>query len=191
MTDLPGGWEGEAVLAGRPDRVVVRARRPDGGPVVVKATTPGAGWVARAALRREARLLEGVRGPGVVSLHDVIDRRGRTALVLGFVPAGSLADRTAPDADGFVAHLTATVDRLHRLGVAHGALCPEHVLLDADAHPVLCGWGSAHRTTRPDPDATALAHLVRSIRSGDLDVLADDFGAIAPKSAASTRTRCL
>jgi eukaryotic-like serine/threonine-protein kinase len=167
MTDLPGGWRAEAVMAGRPDRVVMRARRPGGSPVVVKATPPGAGWITRAALRREARVLESVRSDGVIALHGAIDRRGRTALVLDFVPAGSLADRPAvPDPDGLVTELTATVERLHRLGVAHGALRPEHVLVDADGHPVLCGFGSAHRTPDPDVDAHALTQLIRTIRSG-------------------------
>jgi len=166
MTDLPGRWVAEAALGGRPDRVVVRARRPGEAPVVVKATAPDAGWAARAALRREARLLAGVQGDGVVRLLEVVDRRGRTALVLDVVPAGSLADHSAPDPEPVVAQVTATVDRLHRLGLAHGALRLEHVLLDADGRPVLCGFGTAHRSTNPEPDATALADLVRTLRSG-------------------------
>lgn len=165
MADLPGGWTPEAVLGGQPDRIVVRARRPGEAPVLIKATTPGAGWSSRAALRREARLLESAQGDGVVRLEGILDRRGRTALVLGFVPAGSLADRAAPDPDLVVAHLTATVDRFGRLGLAHAALRPDHVLIDADGHPVLCGFGAAHRTSNPEPDATALATLVRTIRS--------------------------
>ncbi len=166
MDDLPGGWTPEVVLGGQPDRVVVRARRPGEAPVVIKATPPAAGWSSRAALRREARLLQSAQGDGVVRLLDILDRHGCTAIVLGFVPAGSLADRPAPDPDLVVAHLTATVDRLRRIGLAHAALHPEHVLLDADGHPILCGFGAARRTTSPDPDGPALAALIRTIRSG-------------------------
>jgi serine/threonine protein kinase len=166
MTDLPGGRVAEAALGSRPDRVVVRARRPGEAPVVVKATPPAAGWTARAALRREARLLTRAQGDGVVRLLEVVDRRGRTLLVLDFVPAGSMAVRTAPDPESAVAHLAATVDRLARLGLAHGALRAEHVLLDADGRPVLCGFGAVHRTTRTaPPHAPALPDLVRLIRS--------------------------
>ncbi|HEY5887626.1 MAG TPA: hypothetical protein VIT24_07880 [Acidimicrobiales bacterium] len=165
MDEIAGGWIPEAVLEGQPDRVVVRARRPGEAPVLIKATLPAAGWSSRAALRREARLLQAAQGDGVVRLVDILDHRGSTAVVHSFVPAGSLADHHAPDPDLVVAHLTTTVDRLHRLGLAHGALRPEHVLLDADGHPVLCGFGAAHRTTSPDPDGPALAALIRSIRS--------------------------
>ncbi|MET1050607.1 MAG: hypothetical protein ABWZ55_13365, partial [Acidimicrobiales bacterium] len=82
MSELPGGWTPEAVLGGQADRVVMRARRPGEAPVVVKATPPGAGWRSRAALRREARLLEAAQGEGVVHLLGVLDRQGRTVLVL-------------------------------------------------------------------------------------------------------------
>lgn len=163
MSELPGGWTPEAVLGGQADRVVMRARRPGEAPVVVKATPPGAGWRSRAALRREARLLEAAQGDGVVHLLDVLDRQGRTVLVLAFVPAGALADRTAPDPDLVVAHLTTAVERLHRLGLGHGALRPEHILLEADGRPVLCGFGAAHRSRDRDPDATALAALIRAV----------------------------
>ena len=165
MSELPGGWTPEAVLGGQADRVVMRARRPGEAPVVVKATPPGAGWRSRAALRREARLLEAAQGDGVVHLLDVLDRQGRTVLVLAFVAAGALADRTAPDPDPdlVVAHLTTAVERLHRLGLGHGALRPEHILLGADGRPVLCGFGAAHRSRDRDPDATALAALIRAV----------------------------
>ena len=83
-----------------------------------------------------------------------------------FVPAGALADRAAPDPDLVVTHLTTAVERLHRLGLAHGALRPEHVLLEADGRPVLCGFGAAHRSRDRDPDATALAALIHTVRSG-------------------------
>ena len=43
--------------------------------------------------------------------------------------------------------LEATVDRLHRAGVVHGALRPEHVALDADGRPVLVGFGAARHST--------------------------------------------
>ena len=135
MTDL-FGWTVESRLPGRPDRVVVRARRDAGPPVVLKATVPGASWAARSRLRAEGRLLDLVRGPGVVDLLDLVDRGRRTALVLAFVPL----HHPAPATDSIV-------ERLARLGVAHRALRPEHVLMTAEGEPVLCGFGSAERYT--------------------------------------------
>jgi tRNA A-37 threonylcarbamoyl transferase component Bud32 len=161
MGDPPDGWVYERALAGR----VVRARRA-GLVAALKSTAPGAGWSARAALRREARLLAGVRGEGVGDVLAVIDRRRRTTLVLAFVPAGSLAERPAPDPDRVVRRLEVTVQRLHRAGVAHGALVPEHVVLTAEGDPVLVGFGHARRTTTFTADDIALAGLVTAIRSG-------------------------
>lgn len=166
MADPLVDWTVEATMAGRPGRVVLRARRGHEAPVVLKATPPGEGWAARADLRREARLLEAGRGDGVVDLLDVVDRRGRTALILAFVPAGTLADRAAPDPDEVIGRLAATVEGLHRTGVVHGALRPEHVTLDADGLPVLVGFGAAHRSTDTTADDTALTTLTHTLRSG-------------------------
>ena len=164
MTDPLTDWTVEATLACRPGRVVVRARRGDEAPVTLKATPPGAGWSARAALRREARLLDTCRGDGIAELLEVVDRHGRTALVQAFVPAGTLADRTAPDADAASRGLEAAVDRIHRAGLVHGALRPEHVTLDADGLPVLVGFGAARRSTDATADEVALAELLSTLR---------------------------
>jgi hypothetical protein len=152
------GWSIEAPCPSRPDRVVGRARGENGPPVVLKATLPAASWRDRATLRREGRLLARVAGDGVVELLDVLEARGRTALVLAFV-ATDLGRH--PDVD--LGPLAGTVDRLHRLGVTHGALCPDHVLLTADGRPVLCGFGAAGRAGGPGDqqrDEQALAALL-------------------------------
>ena len=79
------GWTVEAHLPGPPDRILVRARKGLGPPVLIEATVPGAGWRARAALRREARTSDVV---------DVIDRRGQTAVVRPFEPFGYTSSRS-------------------------------------------------------------------------------------------------
>ena len=134
-------WEAEARLGGRGDHVVSRARRGTGPPVVLKATLPGATAAERAALRREGRLLDRLRGEGVVELLDVVDQRRRTTLVLGFVPFAVAADEAVADLPG----LAEVVERLRRAGVVHTALTPAHVLLTPDGRPVLCGFGAARR----------------------------------------------
>ena len=157
MAEALVGWTVEQRFAGRSDHVVVRARRGAGPPVVIKATTPGASWAERARLRHEGRLLEVARGPGVVDLLDVVDSRGRTALVLGFVPIPS---GRRPDAD--LRQLREAVERLHRCGIAHGAIRREHVLLTADGEPVLCGFGRARRSAATGPDLAELARLLQT-----------------------------
>ena len=158
MGDPLAGWVPERAVAGR----VVRARR-DG--VVAALKSAGTGWAGRATLRREARLLAAVRGEGVVDLLAVLDRM-RTTLVLAYVPAGTPADWAGPDPERVVRRLETTVQRLHRAGVAHGALTPDHVVLTAGGDPVLVGFGHAHRTTTFAADEAALATLVDHIRSG-------------------------
>jgi hypothetical protein len=91
----------------------------------------------------------------VVDLLDVVDTRGRTALVLGFVPSTSLR---RPDLD--LQPLAEAVERLHRRGIVHGAIRREHVLLTADAEPVLCGFGRARRTAATGLDLADLARLL-------------------------------
>ena len=166
MAEALSGWSSEAPFAARPGRVVLRARRGRGPPVVLKATPPGARWSDRSTLRREARGLEALQGEGVVELLDVIDRRGQTALVLGFVPAGTIDRRPVPEPEAAAHRLRAVVDRLHRAGHVHGALRAEHVALDADGLPVLVGFGSTRRSTATTPDDTTLADLLHHLRSG-------------------------
>lgn len=138
MGELLPGWEVDRRLTGRPDRIVVRARRGTDPPVVVKATVPGATWRARAALRHESRLLDEGRGPGVVELLDVADTRGRTALVLRHVPL-------APPPHTDLEALRSTVERLLAMGIDYGPVRAEHVLRTADGELVLCGFGRATR----------------------------------------------
>jgi hypothetical protein len=131
------GWTVEARLSPR----VVRARRGLEPPVALKATPPGSSWSDRARLRREGRLLDRARGPGVVELLDILEADRRTALVLAYVPLHHPA--AGPD------DLRPTVDRLTGLGIVHHALRPDHLLMTADGDLVLCGFGSAERLRRP------------------------------------------
>jgi hypothetical protein len=126
------GWTVEARLSAR----VLRARCGNGPPVALKVSPPGASWSDRARLRREGRLLDRARGPGVVELLHIAESRRRTALVLAFVPLRH------PDPD-----TAAIVERLAGLGIVPPTLTPDHVLMTADGEPVLCGFGSALRYT--------------------------------------------
>jgi hypothetical protein len=138
MAEVLPGWQVDVRLPGRRDRIVVRARRDGEAPVVVKATVPGASWRDRAVLRREGRLLDQARGPGLVELLDVVDTRRRTALVLRHLPLPS-----APEVD--LATLDAVRERLRRVGFVLGEPAPEHVRRTADGEPVLCSLGDQPR----------------------------------------------
>ncbi len=127
-----------------------------------KSSTTPAG---RDRLRHEAAMLSRARHPGVVTLLRVDERPDRTTLVLARPSDTTLA--AAPPSNvvvvmRLVAAMAATVADLHRLGVAHRRLRPDHVLL-AGGRPVLCGFaGATGEATDADraADDTALRELV-------------------------------
>lgn len=151
------------------DRVEVRLEQHDGGPVVVKRA-PGPD--ARARLAHEASILHRARHPGVVAVVAGDGAGGE--LVLRWIGTRSLAD-VGPLPPARVAALGAalaeTVADLHDLGVAHRRISGDHVLVDGDGRPVLCGFGDA----LGGPDARAaqtrdvadLGRLVHGLMEGD------------------------
>ena len=94
-------------------------------------------------LRREADLLEVASHPGLVELIDFEDGP-EPCLRTGFLEGGTLAEQGALELEevaGVVAALASTVADLHSMGLVHGAVVPEHVLLDEEGRPVLCSVG--------------------------------------------------
>jgi tRNA A-37 threonylcarbamoyl transferase component Bud32 len=106
-----------------------------------------------ARLRREADLLDAATHPGLVELVDLVEEP-ELALSTGHLEGGSLAERRGLEVDevaGAVAAVASTLADLHELGLVHGAVAPEHVLLDGDGRPVLCslGYGGLAGERRP------------------------------------------
>jgi hypothetical protein len=73
---------------------------------------------------------------------------------------------------GLIAVLADTVEAIHLLGVVHGRITPDHVVLDAQGYPVLIGFADASldgdrdkRHERPD-DAAGLGHLLLRLLGG-------------------------
>jgi tRNA A-37 threonylcarbamoyl transferase component Bud32 len=96
-----------------------------------------------------ARLLAGLRHPGVVAVYD-IDEPART-LAMEWIAGGTLRARLASSPDGLSADelaatvrgLLATLAFLHARGVVHGDLKPSNVLLRAPGEVVLADFGAA------------------------------------------------
>ncbi len=116
-----------------------------------------------AAVRAEAAVLQRIDHPGVVSLvsfadGDIPELRTR------YVGTETWA-RTVPSTDAAarrgLAIVAATVADLHDLDIAHGALTPDHVIVDPDGRPVLCGLGRA-------PECDAAAELADRLAFADL-----------------------
>jgi len=125
-------------------------------------------------IRAEAELLAAARHPGLVELVGVEGSTERPALVTVLVDGPTLASPmalTVEEVAGVVGAVAATLADLHELGIVHGAVLPEHVLLGSDGRPVLCGFGSAGRVgeddeRHPATDVAALGRLLRRLATG-------------------------
>ncbi|MDQ4070553.1 MAG: hypothetical protein M3203_13940, partial [Actinomycetota bacterium] len=99
-------------------------------------------------LQREASQLEAARHPGVVELVGV-DGHGVGAILLTAHVDGPTVAKVGrlplEESAGLLAALATTLADLHDLGLVHGAVSPEHVLVGAGGRPVLCslGYGGA------------------------------------------------
>jgi hypothetical protein len=123
-----------------------------------------------AQLEREADLLQRARHPGVVEVVG-LERSadGSASLLTRFAGGHSLATVTLGSADhvaAVVAAVATTLADLHRLGVVHGRVAADHVLLDQRARPVLCG-PSGEGT--PADDVFALGELLAGLLGRDVD----------------------
>jgi hypothetical protein len=127
------------------------------------ATVP----LARQRLRREAAALRRAAHPNVVRLRSFVDLAERTELQIDHAGEHTLV---IPPPDGATAvacaaSLVAAVADLHSLGIAHGRLTADHVVVAPDGRAVLCGL-SAARPGDPTPDVRALGPLLELLASG-------------------------
>ncbi len=134
---------------------------------------------------REARAVARLPHPHIVTTHDVLRRGKMHAIVMEYLPGGSLADRLADgrplplgEALALVTPLAAALEHLHRHGVVHRGVKPSNVLLGGEAGGAkLAGFGFA---TGP-----------RGERSGDtcfLDAPLEGFAYLAPEQLAGEAT---
>lgn len=139
-------------------------------------------WVTKVAessderfrLGREAAVLRAVAHPAIVRLAGVEGPGAPTQpdrLRLHRTPGPSLVDAAAPSeevAAGWGAAVATVIGDLHDLGFVHGALGPEHVLIDEQGRPIICGLGHARRVEEAghgalEADVRAVAGLVAGL----------------------------
>lgn len=141
-------------------------------PAVVKSAGPGP---AAERLRREAEVLIAAQHPGVVGVISVrdVESSGGTApgveLRVRFAGSRTLANVTRAPVEkiaGIVAALATTVADLHEMGISHGRITPDHVLLANDGRPILCGLAEAQVGASPtecQADVIQLGVLLRDL----------------------------
>lgn len=101
-------------------------------------------------LAGEAAVLRSAAHPGIVQI-SASDANGTAGVLelrrVGGSTIGVLSPLEARGGARVGAALATTVADLHDIGITHGAIRPEHVLVDERARPVLCGFGSARRAS--------------------------------------------
>lgn len=103
-------------------------------------------------LAREAELLDAGRHPGVVELVGVDGHGVGAVLLTAHVDGPTLAQvglLPLEESAGLVAALATTLADLHALGLVHGAVTPDHVIVGPGGRPVLCGMGYGGRIGDP------------------------------------------
>lgn len=123
-------------------------------------------------IRRQAEVLGAARHKGVVELVGLEGSGDRPVLVTALVDGPTLAaplPLTREEVAGVMGALATTLGDLHEMGIVHGAVVPEHVLLGPGGQPVLCGFGSAGPAgdeLTPARDVAALGRLLRRLATG-------------------------
>ena len=103
-------------------------------------------------LEHEAAQLEAARHPGVVELVGVDGHGIGSILLTAHVDGPTLAEvgrLPLEESAGLLAALASTLADLHVLGLVHGAVCPEHVIVGPGGRPVLCGLAYGGRSGEP------------------------------------------
>lgn len=149
---LFGRFEVTAEVKQTPHAHLYRARdRILGRDVAVKVLAASARGVGRDALlrfEREARALEKLRHPTVVSIVDFVPEG--PAMVLEWMSGGSLADLMQREifaparAVEIASAVLSALGEAHRLGILHRDVKPSNVLFDAIGAPKLGDFGAAH-----------------------------------------------
>ncbi len=133
----------------------------DGSPILVKH----AAGDDRHLLRREAKVLEAAAHLNVVRLRGLLELEDRSELMLTYVSGASLAEHPPLTFDALLdvaLQLGDTLVELHELGIRHGAVTAEHLLINQNGRVLLCGFGNAEETEDVNSDILALADLLSS-----------------------------
>lgn len=121
-------------------------------------------------LRREAEMLALAQHPGVVELLDVSFSTTDGVIRLRHVDGTDLArveEITALELAGVAAAIASTLADLHLMGVVHGAVTADHILIDTIGRPLLCGFGSAQPIEQAEPsdDVAQLGETILTLAS--------------------------
>jgi len=137
---------------GRGGQAAVYAARDTelGRPVALKVLLPGSRSAEAAErLAREAKAAAKLEHPGIVSVYDVGEFRGRQYLAMELVEGRTLSEAVPPDgmdppeAARILAAVADAVHCAHEQGIVHRDVKPSNILLGPDGTPKLTDFGFA------------------------------------------------
>ena len=151
----------QPIGAGRIVELFRAVDRLTGRAVFLKVLKSGAADPAeRARFFRGAELQSRVRHPNVLPVSDLLTEADTAAIVLPFVPGGTLQDALPvgtglafPLAAAYGRDLCAGVRAIHACGIVHGDLKPLNLLIDAENRLRISDFGEARRIDDPRPAA--------------------------------------
>jgi serine/threonine protein kinase len=193
--DRLGPWTLEEPLGQGGFSEVWRARRSPRDPAFALKLVTHPEHVAQ--LRAEAESLARVRGPGIVSVHELDLLHDPPYLVMDLVPGGNLrqreARRRAPDvvrALETIEPLLEVLARVHREGVVHGDLKPENILLERDGSLRVADFGLSRRIAQRTATLSVSLSLEDARLAGTLDYMAPEQRAGQKPTAKSDVYAC-
>src|SRR3954453_12174999 len=137
MTVCEGRYRLDEVLGRGGMSIVWRAtdlqlERPVAIKVISDVLATDARFVAR--FEREARLCPGLNHPNLVKVFDFSIEDERPALIMEYVPGGTLVEARGQslDAEALARELLDAVAHIHAAGILHRDIKPANVLLGAD-----------------------------------------------------------
>lgn len=131
------------------------ARRIEGSMVVPHNASLEESWHwAQKHFLNEAKILAGFSHPAIVGVHRLIEANGTMYMVMDYVGGESyesLLRRKGPveDQETLLAVLGPVMNglsELHRVGVIHRDIKPEHILINRHGSPILINFGSPRST---------------------------------------------
>lgn len=118
-----------------------------GEPVAVKLLHEhlAADPIVRSRFLREGRTLAAVRHAHIVRVFDVTEIDDRPAMVMELLTGGDMCGRILPpdDAMRLLVSLAGALGEIHKRGIVHRDLRPEHVLFDDKGSPRITDFGMA------------------------------------------------
>lgn len=148
---IAGRYRVEQELGSGGMGVVWRARDETLGRLVaIKQAHPASDERRLRALTQQARMAGVVGHPRVVTLHDLVEAEGVTWLIMEYVPSRDLTD--VVDAGGVLsprdvarigAQLADALEAVHALGIVHGDVKPDNILVTPDGDAKLTDFGVA------------------------------------------------